>query len=561
MCKLKKKEVLKCVLVAVLVAALLWSTYLNININNSLQASLENDRNALHSALFGFRVSVGEATHIDSEPNEDNIRTLVEDVFDEMFNSWMLLRVIEDLNPELRGYEKPLYFVDNFICYTFISGESFTGGPNVRSVMGHLLTSSNCSIPVTAFKELNQISFKKIDELAIEVTESFSTPFNATRLNNTINMVEELQGILNQWIAKYSDYEINSSTAVVGQFQNVTIHEGDITIGNNATFLIENCQFNLTGKLIIRDRAEVIIRNATFISNWDTSEVPEKLGANPWRTRHVIVERQAKLTVLNSELIFSATYPWHGEYHSLILYDQATANMTESKITYANGRGDYIWACNDSELWIKDVTISTFKPENPWYSPLHPKNGLVIAGESQVEVQNSTLDIVCIGTVYEGGTSTVNLLDSNIELFETHNDSSAVNITDSSISQLTIYGPNSNVRLVNATLDELIASGSSKVWLIDSGAKKVSVVSGSRVWLLNSSVKEIYKGEKAEVWVVWDLPFFGQVAVPHAWAPYIFPVIALIITSIVIVAVFFLIRRKRGVKSKLGVIPLEGVTA
>jgi len=202
-CKLKKKEVLKCVLVAALVAALLWSTYLNININNSLQASLENDRNALHSALFGFRVSVGEATHIDSEPNEDNIRTLVEDFFDEMFNSWMFLRVIEHLKPELSGYEKPLYFVDRFIADTFIYGQSFTGGSNVRSVLGHLTALSNHSIPVTAFKELNQISFKKINELAFEVTESFSTPFNATRLDNTVDMVEELESILSQWIDKY----------------------------------------------------------------------------------------------------------------------------------------------------------------------------------------------------------------------------------------------------------------------------------------------------------------------------------------------------------------------
>ena len=237
-------------LVAVLVAALLLSTYLNININNSLQASLENNRNALSDSLFGFRVSVGDATHIDSEPNEDNIEALIEGLSHEMFNSWMLLRVMEHLKPELSGYEKPLYFVDRFIMYTFVAGKSFTGEPNVRSVMGHLLTSSNRSIPVTAFKELNQTSFKKINELAIEVTESFSTPFNATRLNNTVNMVEELQGILSQWIDKYSDYEINSSTDVVDQFQNVTIHEGDIIVGNNDTFLIENCQFNLTGKLI-----------------------------------------------------------------------------------------------------------------------------------------------------------------------------------------------------------------------------------------------------------------------------------------------------------------------
>lgn len=194
---------LGCVLVAVLVAALLLSTYLNININNSLQASVKNSRNALNDGLFGFRVSVGQATDIDSEPNEDNIEALIEGLSYKMFNSWLFLRVIEHLNPELSGYEKPLYSVDRFIEYTFVVGESFTGGPNVRSVLGHLTTLSNHSIPVTAFKELSQTSFDKIYELAFEVTESFYTPFNATRLDNTVNMVEELQSILSQWIDKY----------------------------------------------------------------------------------------------------------------------------------------------------------------------------------------------------------------------------------------------------------------------------------------------------------------------------------------------------------------------
>jgi len=237
--KAKVETILKYVLVGALVAALLLSIYLNININNSLQASLKNNRNDLNDALFCFRVSVGEATHIDSEPNEDNIEALIEDFFDDMLYSWLSLRVMEHLNPELSGYEKPLYCVDRFICYT-----SVAGGSNVRSVLEHLLAqakhSGNYSIPVTAFKELNQTSFNKIDELAFEVTESFYAPFNVTRLDNTINMVEELQSILSQWIDKYSaGYEINSSTGVVGQFQNMTIHEGDITLRNSATFLIE----------------------------------------------------------------------------------------------------------------------------------------------------------------------------------------------------------------------------------------------------------------------------------------------------------------------------------
>jgi hypothetical protein len=358
-------------------------------------------------------------------------------------------------------------------------------------------------------------------------------------------MVEELQGILSQWIDKYSDYEINSSTDVVDQFQNMTIHEGDIIVGNNDTFLIENCQFNLTGKLIIKDMAEVIIRNATFISNWNTSEVPEKLGANPWRTRHIIVESQAKFTVLNSELIFSATYPWHREYHALILYDQATVNMTDSKITYVNGGGDCIYACNNSKLWIKGVMISTFRPENPPYTEYpYPKSGLVGSGRSEIKVQNSTLDEIGFGTALEKGNCTVYISNSNIEHLTSY-DCSRVNMTDSAISYVKIYG-NSNFWLTNTSIKEELLIQYSKVWLDGSSVKKISSVFKAEVWLHNSSVKEIHANQ-ADVWIVWDWPLFGQVAVPYAWAPYI-PFIALVIASIVIVTVFFLIRRKRRLR-------------
>ena len=152
--------------------------------------------------LRTYREGYGE-----TEPNVDNIEALIESFFHETEYSWFFLYSLRDLNPELSEYEKPLFFIDRFICYTFVVRESFTGGPNVRSVMEHLLNqaeySGNYSTPVTAFKELSQISFNKIDEFGHEVMESFA-PFNATRLDNTVDVVKELQSILSQWIDKYS---------------------------------------------------------------------------------------------------------------------------------------------------------------------------------------------------------------------------------------------------------------------------------------------------------------------------------------------------------------------
>jgi hypothetical protein len=218
-CKLKKREVLAYLLACALATALIFSTYSGITINNSLQACLEKNRKASAEIAMNFHLCLGRATDIEyllrtyrkgfseNELNEDNIEALIEGFFHEMWYSWWFLSSLKDLNPELSEYEKPLYFIDRFVLYTIIGWQSFTAGPTVQSVLAHLLTqaqtSGNYSISLTAFKEFNQTTFQEIDELGTEVFESFS-PFNATRLDNTVNMVEELQAISGQWIDKYS---------------------------------------------------------------------------------------------------------------------------------------------------------------------------------------------------------------------------------------------------------------------------------------------------------------------------------------------------------------------
>lgn len=374
--------------------------------------------------------------------------------------------------------------------------------------------------------------------------------------------------------------KMDFSTDVWSQFQNVTIHEGDVTVKNNETLVIEDCQFNLTGKLVIKNEAEVIIRNARFISNWNLSEEIDYLDQSPFRTSHVIVEHQAKLTVLDSELIFSAAlYPWHGEYHHLIIHDQATLNITKSKITYVNGVGDYIWASDDSKLWVEEAIISTFNPRNqPGPYPQYPKNGLLISEQSQVKVQNSTIDVIFLGSyldvIFLGtynaekmSTTNVTLSSSKIEWLVTINDNSSASIVTSNLSKVTIYGPNSNVRLANVTLDELTIRGNSSMWMIDSIAEAVIASQNPKVWLTNASVERLVAYGNSKfwlhnsaikqipythgIWIVWDWPLFGQVTVLYAWAPYVVPVIvaASTVTLITVIALFFLRRRKRRVET------------
>jgi len=220
MSKLKRREI-KYGLAFTLVAILILAMYSGISINNSLQAYLKRNGAGSVYAAENFSLSISRATSVVYlllhyregykgvyEPNADNIEALSEGFFYEVEHSWDFLRILESLNPDLSEYNKPLYIIDELIFFTIIGWEAYRGNYTVRSVLVDLLNQAyqfqNYSIPINAFKELSQTSFQKIDKMANEVVESFASPFNATRLENTVNMVEELQGILSQWIDKYS---------------------------------------------------------------------------------------------------------------------------------------------------------------------------------------------------------------------------------------------------------------------------------------------------------------------------------------------------------------------
>jgi DNA-binding transcriptional ArsR family regulator len=217
--KLRWKNIRNILMGAVLVI-LVASVAFNLHYSNSLQASLEKNRKTSARIAFDFHLSVFRATDIEfllrtyregfgeTEANEDNIEALIGGFFHEMhYVYYGFLRGLRYLNPELSEYEEPLYVIDEFLFHTFIHFESHAGGPTVRSVLENSLaeahTFANYSISLTAFKELAQISFQKINEWSSEVAESFA-PFNGTRLDSTVNMIEELQGIIDQWINNYS---------------------------------------------------------------------------------------------------------------------------------------------------------------------------------------------------------------------------------------------------------------------------------------------------------------------------------------------------------------------
>jgi len=320
------------------------------------------------------------------------------------------------------------------------------------------------------------------------------------------------------------------------QQQNATSHLGDIVVEHNDTLLIQDCQFNQTGKLIIKENSQVTISNATFISNWNPNETPDEPY---WRTKNLILQNQAKLTIVNSELILSANASYNRDSHCIIVGDEAIVNITDSKISYSDGLGDYIVCRNNSRVWMGNVVMSTFYPVS--YYGDYPKSGLELEDQSQADVQNSTLDYASVGQTADssGGQSncTLDIDASKLEflgIFGT--DFSSVRLSSSKVSRFDLNGQDSSARLTNTTVGELNKH-----------------YTNARLVLSNSSIQNIYVSDSSNMWVVWELPLFGQVEIPYAWVPYIIPAFAacvVIVFVIVGLALFFNARRKRKRKDE-----------
>lgn len=318
------------------------------------------------------------------------------------------------------------------------------------------------------------------------------------------------------------------------QYQNVTDHVGDILVVDNESLLIQDCFFNQTGKLVVGDDAEVIIRNATFISNWDPNETPDEPY---WRTKNVILQNQSRLTVESSVLILSANASYPRTIHCIILSDDASTSIIGSEMPYSDGLGIYIYCRNSSGVSMENTTISTFFQLDPYEG--YPKSGLELEGESLAEVQNSTLDQITISETADssGGRSncTLSVDASKLELFETlGNDTSNVEFSSCNAFTLNIQGQDSNVRLTNTTVDTL---------------KKNT---NARLVIDNSSIQTIYVYDYSNMWVIWTLPLFGQVEIPYAWAPYVIPVTVtavVIAVTVITLTLFLSARRKRKRKA------------
>ena len=104
---------------------------------------------------------------------------------------------LRELNPQHEGLLKTIEDVVRVLAI------AIDKPPTVPQILYKV--SSNVSLCMDAMAELRQMAAQKIGEMGHEVSEAFtSSTVDTSRLNNAINLANELRNILNQWIDKYS---------------------------------------------------------------------------------------------------------------------------------------------------------------------------------------------------------------------------------------------------------------------------------------------------------------------------------------------------------------------
>ena len=180
-----------------LIITLVISLCLNVYFYFLLQNSVGQNLKGSVYAASSFTADLGRATFFlnvqKPEDVDNNIQAYVYCALSALENLWTL----RELNPQYLNYFEPIEDVVRFLSI------SIPTPPTIPQVLA--IVSCNASLAMKAMNELNQTASQKIFEMSHEVLEAFTSHgVNASRLQNAVNFVSELQTILDQWVAKYS---------------------------------------------------------------------------------------------------------------------------------------------------------------------------------------------------------------------------------------------------------------------------------------------------------------------------------------------------------------------
>jgi hypothetical protein len=335
--------------------------------------------------------------------------------------------------------------------------------------------------------------------------------------------------------ASRSEFSANvEGNTRMGLHQNLVL-EGDIVV-ENGTYLVENISLNVTGEIIARNEATVMIRNATlFVTTQDQTYYRDA----------IVLMNRSKLIVENATIFLKSTNIIESSY--ITVADEATANITNSKlhgIAFIIGR-------QNSRTYVNRSIL-----KGP--SPIDLRIFSVVTNDnSTATIQDSELD-----AARAGDNSSVSVFNSVIETRGVSaSGNGLIEIENSKIGTAQFLWDNSTLRILNSTADVISFSGSvlyvansrirwdvlayrnSTTWLMSTSVRRVQAYAQSQIWLINSWTEEVNTFDEGKVFVGWQLPVFGVVAVPHNWLP-ILQGIAFLAALIAVIAMLVVLNRR-----------------
>lgn len=319
---------------------------------------------------------------------------------------------------------------------------------------------------------------------------------------------------------------IAPAKSLVIQYQSL-INEGDLIVGGNETRTIEDCEYQLIGNIIVKDDATLIIKNAIF--NQTGRYVPADIPAN------IVVKDRASFFLTNTTLIISQNVT-----SRILVQNEAKMYIADSSIE--NFKYDVsIWAIDNSLVYIENSVMRRAKEDiGHWVVETCT---VVCDHYSEVHIKNLAFDRA---TVYQSSKVFIerSTLKDAVRIF----DSPTVQVIGSIIGYVTAEGsPLLYIRssIIESDITASENTTSADIWLIHMTVERVIAGGSSKVRLIDASVKDLYIYGNAALFVGWDLPLFGPVAFPSAYA-FVIQLIALnLLAATIIIVVFVMLRKLR----------------
>jgi len=316
---------------------------------------------------------------------------------------------------------------------------------------------------------------------------------------------------------------------------------GDLVV-ENGTYLIEDMELHLTGKITARNDATVKVKNAKLVV---TTRARDGIA---------LLDR-SNFIVENATLVLNSTNP--GE-NWITVDNEAVVNITDSRLYgYA-----FIIGRQNSTTYVNNSSLTGPKPiDQKMFGVLTRDNSTArimgaeldtvqASGHSSIYLTDSIAQTETV-SVAGGGSALIEIENSHVGAAQWLSENCTLRISDSTAISIRFGG--SVLHVEDSSISSVWVAGNSTTRLKSTSVNSVRAYDRSHVWLINSAVGKISTFDEGKVYVGWQVPLLGTISFPHTWIPILQGLAFLAGMSLVVALLIFLNRRwKRWMLKKAG---------